>query len=229
MPTWFTTLTPFVLALLTWTLGFWAWRYQLRAKRRTELAEEALLAFANAVDAMTSIRAPMSFAGEHSALRKELGEPEDKKLPGEDYRIILWRLDKRNERFAELRRVQLLCKYHFGEAAHDAFEQLHRARHRVWVAAHMGATTRGDDWQQTPENIKLRQEWQAAIWAGAAQPDPIADSVNAAQRDLEAILTPHLRADAALLPLGVGWRAGKARAAALIWRSGPSTPTKISD
>ena len=82
----------------------------------------------------------------------------------------------------------------------------------------MGATTRGDDWQQTPENIKLRQEWQAAIWAGAAQPDPIADAVSAAQRDLEAILTPHLRADAALLPIAGGWRAGKARAAAVFRR-----------
>lgn len=229
MLTWFTTLTPYVLALVTWSLGFWAWRYQLRAKRRTELAEEALLAFANAVDAMTSIRAPMSFAGEHAALRKELGEPEDKKLPGEDYRIILWRLDRRNERFAELRRVQLLCKYHFGEAAHDAFEQLHRARHRVWVAAHMGATTHGDELPPTPENMRLRQEWQGAIWAGASQPDPIADAVSAAQRDLEAILTPHLRADSALLPIAVGWRSGKARALALIQRGNSSKPTKAPD
>lgn len=210
MPAWFTALTPIVLALLTWVFGMWAWRYQLRAKRRTELAEEALLAFAHAVDALSSIRAPMSFAGEHMALRKELGEPEDKKLPGEDYRIILWRLDKRNDRFAELRRVQLLCRYHFGEDAHEAFEQLHCARHRVWVAAHMGATTRGDDWQPSPENVKLRQQWQAAIWAGAAHPDPIADDVSAAQSSLEAILTPHLRADAALLPVAVSWRAGKA-------------------
>ncbi|MBY0331892.1 MAG: hypothetical protein K2X49_14610 [Acetobacteraceae bacterium] len=226
MPTWFTTLTPYVLALVTWSLGFWAWRYQLRAKRRTELAEEALLAFANAVDAMASIRAPMSFAGEHAALRKELGEPEDKKLPGEDYRIILWRLGRRNERFAELRRVQLLCKYHFGEAAHDAFERLHHARHRVWVAAHMGATVRDDNWEPTPENMKLRREWQDAIWAGAAHPDPIADAVSAAQRDLEAILTPHLRADASLLPIAVGWRAGKARAAALIRRGDSSKPAE---
>lgn len=216
MLTLFTALTPFLLALLAWTLGLWTWRYQLRAKRRTELAEEALLVFGNAVDAMGSIRAPMSFAGEHAALRKELGEPDDKKLPGEDYQIILWRLDRRNERFAELRRLQLLCKFHFGEAAHNAFEQLHRARHRVWVAAHMGASRRDNDWQQTPENIKLREEWQGAIWAGTTNPDAIADAVNAAQRDLEAILTPHLRADAALLPIAGGWKAGRERFAS--WR-----------
>ncbi|MCA4918936.1 MAG: hypothetical protein ING82_05885 [Roseomonas sp.] len=136
MPTWINALVPFAGALVTLFIGLVGWRIQLIGKRRTELAEEALLVFANAVDAMASIRAPMSFAGEHRALRKELGEPEDKELPGETYRIILWRLDKRNERFAELRRLQLLCRYHFGEAAHDAFEKLHQVRHRVWVAAH---------------------------------------------------------------------------------------------
>jgi hypothetical protein len=218
MPTWLTALLSFSGALVTLFIGLAGWRIQLIGKRRTELAEEALLIFANAVDAMTSIRAPKSFEGEHAALRKELGEPEDKKLPGESFRIILWRLDRRNERFAELRRIQILCRYHFGEAAHEAFEQLHNARHQVWVAAHMGATTRSDDWQPTPENIELRRKWQAAIWAGAAQPDPIADAVSAAQRNLETILTPHLRADAALLPIAVGWRAGKSRAAALLRR-----------
>jgi len=216
MPTWLTALLSFAGALVTLFIGLVGWRIQLIGKRRTELAEEALLVFANAVDAMASIRAPISFAGEHAALRKELGEPEDKKLPGEDFRIILFRLDKRNERFAELRRVQLLCRYHFGEAAHDAFEQLHRARHRVWVAAHMGATVRDDNWEATPENMKLRREWQDAIWAGAAHPDPIADAASAAQRDLEAILTPHLRADAAWLPVAVGWRRAAARLA--FWR-----------
>lgn len=227
MPTWFTTLTPYGLALLTWTLGFWAWRYQLRAKRRTELAEEALLAFAHAVDAMSAIRAPISFAGEHAALRKELGEPEDKKLPGEDYRIILWRLDRRNERFAELRRVQLLCKYHFGDAAHDAFEHLHKARHQVWVAAHMGATTPESEFT-SPDDWAMRREWRNAMWAGS-RPDLIAEKVVAAQRDLEAILTPHLRADAALLPIAVGWRTGKVRASALVRRGSSSTPTKAQD
>jgi hypothetical protein len=187
------------------------------------------LVFANAVDAMASIRAPMSFAGEGLALRKELDKPEDKELPGESYRIILWRLEKRNERFAELRRLQLLCRYHFGEAAHDAFEKLHGARHRVWVAAYMGATMGGDESSPTPENMRLRQKWQGEIWAGAAEPDPIAEAVSAAQRDLEAILTPHLRADAALLPIAGSWRTGKARAVALVRRGDRSKSTAPQD
>jgi hypothetical protein len=205
MPTWLTDLLPYAGPLVTLFIGLIGWRIQLIGKRRTELAEEALLVFAKAVDAMASIRVPMSLAGERHALRKELGKPEDKKLPGEAYRITLWRLDKWNDRFAELRRVQLLCRYHFGEAAHDAFEQLHNARHRVAVAAHMGADC--DALPAQPETITLLREWQATIWAGVVQPDAIADAVSAAQRDLEAILKPHLRADAALLPIAALWQA----------------------
>jgi hypothetical protein len=68
----------------------------------------------------------------------------------------------------------------------------------------------------SPEDRAMRRSWQNAIWAGTARPDAVAEKVQAAQRDLEAMLTPHLRADAALLPIAVGWRSGKARAAALI-------------
>jgi hypothetical protein len=229
MPTWLTALLSFAGALVTLFIGLIGWRIQLIGKRRTELAEEALLVFANAVDAMVSIRAPRSFAGEHEALREELGKRGYKELPGEDYRIILRRLEQHNERFAELRRLQLLCRYHFGEAAHDAFEKLHSARHRVWVAAYMGATTGGDESSPTPENMRLRQKWRGEIWAGAAEPDPIAEAVSAAQRDLEAILTPHLRADAALLPIAGGWRASKARAMARVRRGDQSKSATPQD
>jgi hypothetical protein len=228
MPTWINALVPFAGALVTLFIGLVGWRIQLIGKRRTELAEEALLIFANAVYAMASIRAPGGFAGEHEALREELGKRGYKELPGEVYRIILRRLEQHNERFSELRRLQLLCKYHFGEAAHDAFEKLNSTRHQVWVAAYMGATT-GDDVPPSEENLKRSQRWREVILAGAAQPDTIADAVGAAQRDLEAILMPHLRADAALLPIAGGWRASKARAMALVRRGDQSKPTTPQD
>jgi hypothetical protein len=74
----------------------------------------------------------------------------------------------------------------------------------------MGATSIGDDLPLTPESLELQRGWEAAAWAGMSQPDGIADVVNGAQCSLEAILTPHLRADAALLPVAISWRAGKA-------------------
>lgn len=210
MPAWLTALLSFAGLLVTLFLGLVGWRIQLIGKRQTEIAEEALLGFLRAVDALRSVRSPMSFEGERLALYKELGESPEKRLPGESFRVTLWRLSQHSERFAELRRLQLLCKYHFGPEAEGAFERLHTARHQVWVAAHMGATTRNDDWSPSPENTKLRRDWDAKIWTGATEPDEIAETIAAAQVSLEAVLTPHLRADAALLPVALRWRASKA-------------------
>lgn len=215
--------------LATLVVGLVIWRYQLIGKRRTELAEEALLTFAHAVDALAFIRAPMSLTSEHEALRKELGAPVDQKVPGEDYQITLWRMHKHHDRFAELRRLQLLCKYHFGEAAYEAFEKFNRARHCVWAAARVGATTPENNVPPTPEAIKRQQEREAAIWAGAYEQDQIADAVDAAQRDLEAILTPQLRADAALIPIAVRWWASKARSATLFRRDNPTATANAPD
>jgi hypothetical protein len=206
----------FVGILVTLFLGLVSWRIQLIGKRRTEIAEEALLAFAKAIDALSSIRAPMSFAGEHKEMRKELGEPEDVEMPGETYRIILWRLHKHSASFVELRRLQLLCKYHFGERAKASFDKIFEARRKVQVAASMGSISVGE--QLSPEGMKRRQEWHAAMWAGAEEPDKITEAVNAAQGDLEELLTPHLRADAAILPIAIAWRGGKARAEAFVAR-----------
>lgn len=210
MPSWLTALLSFAGVLSTLFLGLIGWRIQLIGKRRTEIAEEALLAFAHAVDAVKTIRSFATWSHEQEAVRKEAGISADKRVPGEVYRVTLWRISENREKFAALRKLQLLCRYHFGEDASRPFDDLHGQVHRVALAANMAASTASDE----PEDlVSLRREmkWEAAIWAGYGRPDDVADKVDAAQRDLEAILTPHLRADAALLPIAVGWRASKAR------------------
>jgi len=215
MPIWLTAVIPIGLALLTWVLGLWAWRYQLRAKRRTELAEEALLAFAHAVDAVKTIRSPITWSHEQEAVRKNAGKAANEKIEGEVYRVTLWRIGEQREKFSALRRLQLLCCYHFGEQASRPFDELHNQVHHVALAANMAASTAKDDLGSL---VSLRREmkWEEAIWADYGRPDDIADKVDAAQRDLETILMPHLRADAALLPIATCWRARKPRVTASI-------------
>jgi len=187
-------------------VGLIGWRVQLIGKRRTELAEEALLAFAHAVDAVRTIRSPAQWSSETVALRKEQGRDPDKGGPREKYAIALRRLRLNQDRFAAMRRLQLLCRYHFGEAAGKAFDDIHAALGDVAAAANMGVNTPPED-IDSEEGRRMRRQWQATIWAGLARPDLIADKVDAAQRALESVLTPHLRADAALLPVALGWRA----------------------
>lgn len=214
--------------LITLFLGLVGWRIQLIGKRRTELAEEALLAFAQAVDALANVRAPMRWSNELEALRKEKGHDPETRMPGEEGQVVFRRFREVQDRFSALRRLHLLCHYHFGDAAGRAFDDFRKAVHEVSVAAHMLATTKADE-LASPADRAMWRKWEHTIWAGATDPDPIEEKVQAAQRDLETLLTPHLRADAALLPIAVGWRRGKARAAALIRRPSPVVPRKAPD
>lgn len=187
-------------------VGLIGWRVQLIGKRRTELAEEALLAFAHAVDALRAIRSPISWPGEAVALRKELGRDPDKQGPGEHYAITLRRLRLNQDQFAAMRRPHLLCRYHFEEAAGKAFDDILAAVREVAAAADTGFNTPPRD-NDTEDMRQKHKQWRATISAGRTRPDTIADKVDAAQRALESVLTPHLRADAALLPVALGWRA----------------------
>ena len=201
--------------LITLFLGLVGWRIQLIGKRRPELAEEALLAFAQAIDALANVRGPMHWLHELEAVRKERDQDPAKRIPGEEGLVVFRRYREEQEKFSVLRRLHLLCRYHFGEAAGRAFEDLEKAVIEVRGAAYGLAKTQPDE-LASPEVREMQQSWRNAIWAGYARPDAVAEKVQAAQRDLEAMLTPHLRADAALVPIAVGWRSGMARAAALI-------------
>lgn len=217
MPTWLSALLSFAGALVTLFIGLVGWRLQLIGKRKTELAEEALLAFAQAADAVRAIRSPGGFSNEGEAVREELGKPKDEELSGESYHVTLWRIRQHRAKFEGLRRVQLLCKYHFGDDAEAAFAELNDALNKIVVAARMGVTTarRGEatykDQAAADAAFARTEKWESAIWEGAGEMDEIAPMVDGARRKLEAILTPHLRADAAVLPIAGGWRAMWAR------------------
>lgn len=222
MPTSLTALLSFAGALVTLFIGLVGWRIQLIGKRRTELAEEALLAFAQAADAVRAIRSPAGFSNEDEAVRAELGTPAGEELPGESFHVTLWRMRQHRSKFEGLRRVQMLCKYHFGDEAEAAFAELNDALNKIAVAARMGVTTarRSEpayrDQAVADAAFALVERWENAIWEGAGEVDEIAAIVDGARRKLEAILAPHLRADAALLPIAGGWRRAAARLA--FWR-----------
>ena len=230
MPVWLSALLSFLGVLVTLFLGLVGWRLQLIGKRRTEVAKEALLAFAQAADAIGAIRSPAGFSGEGEAVREELGQPADSELPGEEYRVALWRMRQHHATFEGLRRIQLLCKYHLGDDAEAAFASLDAALKKIAVAARMGVITarRGEREYRDQAAADAAQaqvaRWESAIWEGVGEVDEVATMVERGKRDLEAILTPHLRADAALLPVAATWRAGGTWLASRRKLPAPSTP-----
>jgi hypothetical protein len=111
MPTWLTALLSFAGALVTLFIGLVGWRIQLIGKRRTELAEEALLAFAQAVDSIRAIRHRAAWNPEIEEMRKEATGDPSKELPEERYRLTLVRMRRERDSFLPLRPLcQVSCR-----------------------------------------------------------------------------------------------------------------------
>lgn len=192
------------ITLIGVLVGLVWWRVQLIGKRRTELAEEALTAFGLAADALAYVRSPFMYGGEIFDALKEAGvEPPqraaDRSPPGQTYLVTLWRLRQEREQFASLRKTEFLLRYHFGDAAADAVAEVGRVRGEVAAAARVALTVAHQGGEEAEDRGFLRDARLKVMSMG--NPDVLGDRIEAARKTLEAELKPHLRADAAMLPL----------------------------
>lgn len=213
------------ITLIGVLVGLVWWRVQLIGKRRTELAEEALTAFGLAADALAYVRSPFMSGGEiYDALKAAEIEPPkhptDKSPPGQTYLVTLWRLRQEREQFVPLRKTELLLRYHFGDPAADAVAEVAKVRGEVSTAARVALTVAHQGGEEAEDQGFLRDARLKVMSMG--NPDVLGDRIEAARKTLEAELKPHLRADAALLPLyALPGRVG-AWGKAMIWGK-PST------
>ena len=111
-----------VSAAVTIAGAIWLWRFQVRGKRRAEVAEEALIAFQEIADQLEYCRlSPLKLQNEHEvplAVSTNWGEH------GRDFKLVLERLSAQAHLFATIRKHQLLCEVHFGHRAGQVFADL---------------------------------------------------------------------------------------------------------
>lgn len=185
-----------ITILLTFLLGLITWRVQLIGKRQTEIAEEALVAFAQAVDSIAAIRSPLGFSNESEQVRREAGFSTDERMDGESFKITLLRYRGEQDKFDGLRKIQLLCRFHLGEEAAEVFQGLHAIVYEIIAAAHVGAMPMHGDLDP-----KHRRELESKIFRGL-EDDPIERRVKELQETLEENIIPYLKADSAIFPIG---------------------------
>jgi hypothetical protein len=175
------------------------WRVQALGKRRSEIAEEALVGFALALDAVREIRGPATYDFEARAVEAEVDPHPAIKQGGMPSAVTLWRMRQHADKFDSLRKLQLQCLYHFGEAASEPFRQLQNALHEVALHARLALDTPRDDW---PEFFKIKRDlkWDEKVWLVDGQTDAIESALAGARNRLEAVLQPALRADASFWP-----------------------------
>lgn len=114
-----------------------AWYWQLVAKRRFEVAEQAMTVFEGANDALSGIRSRVSFGVEEERVEVPPYLDGDEKRLHRKYGIYFDRANDRAEAFKSIRLTQVLCELHISKSAADALNTLLQVRHKALAAVHM--------------------------------------------------------------------------------------------
>lgn len=135
-----------IVAIILFVIGIMLWRVQLVSKRKFEVAEQCMIAFVKAADALAKLRAPVLYKG---MWHWPKFPPSPDWFPAdeaEQYRNSLdtlyrERLAVSEPAFSELRVAQILAEVHFGPKAGNAFESLVVGRAGAERAVEMLFTT----------------------------------------------------------------------------------------
>jgi hypothetical protein len=178
--------------------GLFVWRMQLVAKRRFELAEEALVAVFSVVYALESIRGPFSWAGEGGS-RKAGPNETPKQKEDLDHAFVPWeRMATHADKFTALEKSALLIETHFGEEVPKQMRVLLIARARIGNASNMmrrlsGIGSLGEGTQKTYDKA------HAVLYAsGARDPDTpsiddvLTEDIEMAKGAIVTALRPHI-------------------------------------
>jgi hypothetical protein len=117
--------------------GVFVWRLQLVAKRRFELAEEALVATFAVVYALEAIRSPFAWGGEGSTRKQGENETAEQKEKLDQAFVPFERMAAHADAFSALAKSALLMEAHFDKPVADSMRLLLGARGQIASSANM--------------------------------------------------------------------------------------------
>ena len=177
-----------------------AWRNEFVGKRRIDLAEEVLVRFYEARDAVRAIRNPFAFAGEGSS--RQAGEreaPDEKQILDQAF-VAFERYEKHSDLFNQLQSLRYRFMAQFGVDAVQPFDDLSRALNEIFISARMLGRyywrERNRPNRRTEEEAQQRvaetERHEAVFWQ-TAEDDDIATRVDRAVARIEEISNDVIR------------------------------------
>ena len=106
--------------------GINAWRVEFVGKRRIELAEEVLVLFYQARDAIASMRNPMGYIGEGETRKPGPNETSEQKDDLNQAFVLIERYNKHIDAFSRLHALRYRFILQFGADASKPFDDLNR-------------------------------------------------------------------------------------------------------
>jgi len=181
-----------VIASIVAICGISAWRKEFQGKRRIELAEEVLVLFYEARDAITAIRSPFGFLGEGLTRKPQEAETEQEKEARDRAYVVYERFDKRKEVFSKLhsKRYQFMAR--FGTDKTKPFDDL---RHVV-IDIQCAANELAELWCEVPldeeHKKRLREQIkeQKSIFWYSGKKDLLVPRLEKAISDIETVCRP---------------------------------------
>lgn len=178
--------------------GLFIWRVQLVAKRRFELAEEALVNTFAVVYALEAIRSAFSWSTEGSTRKQGENETPEQKEKLDQAFVPFERLNAHADKFSALAKSSLLMEAHFDRSVTDNMRVLLGARGRIGSAANMIRKLEG--MQPLREGSqKTYDRLHAILYAsGARDPehpaydDVLSEEIEKSRDAIVAELRPHL-------------------------------------
>jgi hypothetical protein len=129
-----------ILGAISLILGIRAWKREYIGKRKIELAEETLMLFYQARDAIREIRNPFGREGEGGTRKKGAHESEgEAKILDQAY-VVIERFEKREDIFNKLQATRYRFMARFGSDTEKPFLELNQVIKDIFLAAHMLGT-----------------------------------------------------------------------------------------
>ena len=173
--------------------GLDKWHIETIGKRKTELAEQSLVAFYEARDAIKWALSRGSFGGEGES-RKALPDESSRQTEQRNvYFLPIERLNRDRELFARLRALRYPFIAYFGKDAGLPFNSIHEVHVDITTTASvLIQMTNSDGTTGTFGSGNVGAEMEQKLWAVPGKPDSIGEKVDLAIQMLESICKPVL-------------------------------------
>lgn len=173
--------------------GLNAWRQQLIGKRRAELAEQVLVNFYAARDALKLARV-RGFGSEEGESRKAVeDEDEQVKIMRNVYYIPIERLMKERAVFANLQAQRYTFSAYFGNSTITPFDRILEKHNFIFSTAEV--LIRAAQYDRAQGGVAAAQDklLDDLGWGKRQRPDDIDRAIDAAVLEIEAICKPVLQ------------------------------------
>jgi len=183
-----------IIGALALISGIRAWKREYIGKRKIELAEETLMLFYQARDAIRGMRNPFGRTGEGCSRQKADNETEDETRLLNQAHVVFERYQKYEEVFNKLQSTRYRFMARFGNENEKPFVELNTVLNDIFLAAQM----LGKHYWRMPRRQQIGQEklenhlrelhkYEAIFWFKGKEHDEIGSRVDNIIKQIEEI------------------------------------------